>query len=162
MQRAPRLGLVKWAFLALAPVLAAAGCGGMGKVTVTGKVTYRGAPLKGGNVVFNSLEGKVSPSTRIAEDGTYRMENCPTGKVKITVETESLRRGATGIGQKAFVPPKYQPPPGQDNPSNYKPPDNEDTSKRYVQIPMTYSTMLESPLEYQVRSGETTHDITLD
>ena len=44
MQRAQWVGLGKWAFVALVPVLAAAGCSG-GKVTVSGKVTYKGVPL---------------------------------------------------------------------------------------------------------------------
>src|SRR5262249_25999933 len=72
--------LTKWAFLALFPVLAASGCG-TAKVNISGKVSYKGAPLKGGNVTFSSTAGKGDVSSRIAEDGTYTLERCPTGPV---------------------------------------------------------------------------------
>src|SRR4051812_22653135 len=128
MRREQWVGPGKWAVLALVPILAAAGCGGS-RVTVSGKVSYKGTPLKGGNVVFNSLEGKESRSAPIAEDGTYRIEKCPVGKVKITVETESLKRVGTSGGAR-----KNQPPPGANVPADYTPPDFDDKSKRYVPI----------------------------
>src|SRR5262249_12046242 len=109
----------------------------------TGVVKYKGTPLKGGMVTFNSTAGKMSPVATISEDGTYKIENCPTGPVKITVDTESLKPkfndgGPMGKGG-VNAPPKCSAPPGQ-NPGGYTPPtDREDMSKRDVQIPLDYA-----------------------
>jgi hypothetical protein len=157
--------LGRWAFFALLPVIAAAGCTGQSKVTVSGVVKYKGTPLKGGSVTFNSTAGKFSPVASINEDGTYKIENCPTGPVKITVDTESLKpkfnSGPAMPGQ-IKAPPAYGPPPGQ-NEGGYTPPSAApDMSKRYVQIPLVYSDPKESKLDYTVTTGETTHNIDLD
>src|SRR5256885_16873266 len=83
-------------FLALASVLAASGCGGTG--TITGKVSYKGTPLKGGTVYFISAGGFVGQSP-IEEDGTYTIPKMPPGEVTITVETDSVK--PTGAATRA-------------------------------------------------------------
>src|SRR5262249_20108960 len=78
--------------LALGVVLGVAGCavGGSGTGTVTGKVMYKGAPLKGGNVYF-FVDDKNPGIGEIQEDGTYRAEKVPIGVAKVGVDTESLK-----------------------------------------------------------------------
>ena len=157
MRRAQWRALGKCVLLALVPVMAAAGCGSS-KVKITGTVSYKGALLKGGVVTFSSVAGKYSPTARIAEDGTYTIENCPTGPVKILVDTESIKPPAPG----AIKAPRNAPPPGKGGSANYTPTDPEDMSKRYVAIPLEYSDPRNSKLDYEVKSGETKHNITLD
>jgi hypothetical protein len=157
--------ITKWAFLALVPVLAAAGCGGS-KVNISGKVSYKGEPLKGGNVTFSSTAGKGDVSSRIAEDGTYTVEKCPTGPVIILVETESLKpdfsSGPIAAKGGMVAPPTYSAPSGQGNVGNYTPPQREDLSKRYVAIPLEYGDPAQAKIKYEVKSGETTKNIDLN
>jgi hypothetical protein len=128
------------------------GCGSS-TATVSGKVSYKGNPLKGGNITFASAEGKPSVSTSIDENGTYTCK-APTGKVKVSVETASLKPAMAG--GKA---PKYSPPAGQTSP--YQSGDTSDLSKRYTEIPETYSDPEKSGLSYEIKGGSQTIDIEL-
>jgi hypothetical protein len=72
------------AVLALPFLLAAVGCGSEG--TVKGTVTMDGQPLKGGGrVVFTPVQGGGQVQETIAEDGTYKAEHVPLGKVMVSV-----------------------------------------------------------------------------
>jgi hypothetical protein len=136
---------------------AAAGCGSSG--TVSGKVTYKGQPLGGGNVVFYA-EGKASQTSPISPDGSYSISKIPAGPVKISVETESVRphKPPPG-GMSKMVPPKDAIPPGVDPGGVYGP--KEATAKKYVKIPPQYADAQQSGLTYTVKSGSQTHDIDL-
>jgi len=116
--------------------------------TVSGKVTYKGKPLPGGNVTFAGKDGK-SLAAAIHEDGTYSLEKVPPGEYKVAVETESLRKAAPGGG----VPPKggdkIAPPPAADAP-------------KYVAIPVKYANPETSGLTYTVKTGKQTFDIDLE
>jgi hypothetical protein len=57
---------------------------------VSGKVTYKGAPLKGGTVGFVDSNGRVMGAA-LEGDGTYSIKNLPTGEYKVTVETTSIK-----------------------------------------------------------------------
>lgn len=153
MRLSPRPGIRRWAVvLAFAASVAVAGCGATtGKVT--GKVTYKGSPLKGGNVTFLTPDGKKPVSSVIGEDGAYTVEGVPVGEVKITVETKSLKQQANH--------PSYQPPPGMTPPGGYKPPDPAEALKHYVEIPEGYSNPDTSGLTYTVKPGSQPHDIEL-
>jgi len=134
--------------------LAVAGCGqSTGKVS--GKVSYKGAILKGGTVSFFAAD-KRNATTTIKEDGTYTVENVPVGPVKITVDTDALKPKA-GVGG-----PSYKPPPGMTPPGGYAPPDPAEMAKRYVQIPPQYADQDKTTLTYTVKSGSQEHEIKLD
>src|SRR5262249_15330533 len=127
----------------IAVALAAGGCGGGAAATVSGKVLYKGAPVKGGNVTFVSTEGEMSKSASNNEDSTYKVADIPTGTYKVCVETESLRPQVVrsmskGLGTDG-KPPSYSAPPGGSEATGYKPPVPEDMSKRFVQIPSQYA-----------------------
>src|SRR5262245_41569130 len=114
MRRAPCHRL---AFLALVPLMAAIGCGAP-KVSISGKVSYKGAPRKGGSVTFSSTAGKGDVTARIGEDGSYALDKCPVGPVKILVETESLKPKFNMGGPSAkgiSAPTTYAAPSGQGN-----------------------------------------------
>jgi hypothetical protein len=132
-------------------MLVAGGCGSQ-SATVSGKVSYNGKMLKGGNVTFVSTEGKPSASASIEENGTYTCK-APTGKVRISVETSSLKPTMMG-GAK-----KYSAPAGQTSP--YDTSGSTDASKRYVEIPDNYADPDKSGLTLEVKGGSQTHDIEL-
>ena len=165
MPSATRKSLTRWVFLAMFPVLAATGCGAA-KVNVSGKVNYKGAPLKGGTVTFASTTGKGDVTAQIGEDGSYTMEKVPVGQVKILVATESLKPKFNMGGPMSKgglnAPPTYAAPQGQGNAANYNPQQREDQSKRYVAIPLEYGDPQKTKLTYDVKSGESTHNIDLD
>src|SRR5262245_12688033 len=98
-----RLG--RWGlFLILVVSVGLSGCGGA-TGNISGKVSYKGAVLKGGSLTFVSSDKKPSVSTQINEDGTYTATRVPAGVVKVCVSTEALNPT-----KKAKVP-KYNAPP---------------------------------------------------
>jgi hypothetical protein len=140
--------------LALAVSVAVFGCGGGkgGTGTVTGKVTYKGAPLKGGRVTFAA--GGKSGQGEIKEDGSYTAQNVPTGQAKVAVETSYLK-------QISRVP-QYKPPKDQKFPEGYKPGGDPDAAKHFMAIPSKYESTESSGLTLDVKRGEQTFDIKLD
>jgi hypothetical protein len=98
--------------LALVLSLGLAGCGSS-KGTVSGKVYYKDAPLKGGTVTVVGAD-KQSYLAEIQEDGNYSVEKIPVGEVSITVETTSLRPPN---------PNMMRNKPPADAEGGYKPPD---------------------------------------
>jgi hypothetical protein len=131
-----------------------AGCSG-GKGTVTGKVTYKGTILKGGNIVFMSTAGKQSISCRINEDGTYKAEGVPAGPVKILVETDSIKP------QPEQGPRTYSPPPGQKGGGEGYMMGMADNSKNYVEIPAMYNDPDKTDQTYTVTTGKQEKNIEL-
>lgn len=151
MRLSPRIALGRLVVPILVLSLASAGCGSSAG-TVSGKVYYKGAALKGGNVTFVTAS-KQSQLAEIQEDGSYKVEKIPVGAVTICVETASLKPTNQRI-------PNYQPPPGMEG--NYKPPDNAARAKRYTAIPERYEDLEQSGLKYTVTSGGQEHDIKLE
>lgn len=104
-----------------AACLAVIGCGA-GKGDVTGKVTFKGEPLKGGYVSFVSEGGGPSFTGTINDDGTYLVPNVQAGKYKVCVDTESLK-SSSGQGGPGMPPGAKGPggPPGAKGPGGYAP-----------------------------------------
>jgi hypothetical protein len=135
--------------------LAASGCGKKNS-TVTGKVTYKGVPLKGGIVSFLPPRGEgAAIAADIGQDGTYTAENVPTGEMRVTVDTAYLKPPADFRGG----PPNYKPPEGAGG--GYKPPDLSNTGERYTKIPDKYSDPDASGLTLTVKGGAQTFPIDL-
>ena len=138
--------------LALATSLVAVGCGSS-TGTISGKVYYKDAPLKGGRVTFVSKDKKVSRFDDIKEDGSYKIEKMPAGEARIAVDTSNLKP-SPGMNR----PP---PPKGANVPPGYNPPTSEDKAKRYVEIPAQYADADKSGLTYTVKGGSQPYDIKL-
>jgi hypothetical protein len=141
------------ACLALFALLMAAGCGGASTGTVTGKVTYKKKPLKGGKVVFESTEGKGAVTADIGTDGSYTIDKAPPGKVKISVQTSYLNpKKRSGMA--------YTAPGGGNNPN--KPSAAADTAKQYVPIPAKYESGETSEQTSTVIGGAQEKNIDLE
>jgi len=140
--------------LALFVVFGLVGCGGGGgKGTVSGKVTYKGTPLKGGRVAFLT-SNKQNAVAEIGEDGSYTAINVAPGPAKISVSTSYLKENPLGRV-------RNQPPKGQQAPEGYQMSSGGTDVKRYVKIPDQYESADTSGLTYDVKSGNQTHDIDL-
>jgi hypothetical protein len=140
-----------WVGILFLPCGLLAGCGGS-KGTVSGKVSYKDQPLKGGNVSIISKSGGVM-SSPIEEDGSYKISKVPPGPATITVETKSLRP----VSQKA-LPGPYAKAPKDALPPNLT---SQGDAKRYVPIPEQYADPEKSGLSLDVKSGSQTHNIDL-
>ena len=96
------------------------GCGNTAKVT--GKVTYQGRPVVYGSVTFLSAD-KTARSGAIEADGSYAVEDVPSGTVQIGVTSHDPSRGHTIVrdGRRVHpdkiegwfpLPPKFESPQG--------------------------------------------------
>jgi hypothetical protein len=128
-----------------------AGCGGSSQSTVTGKVSYKGQPLKGGTVTIIPQSGGIA-STTIGEDGSYKIDKVPTGPAKVTVDTKSLRPASKNqsFGPYAKAPKDITTPGNQ-----------QGDPSRYVQIPDQYADPDSSDLTLTVKKGAQQFDIDL-
>src|SRR6476646_10457874 len=156
MRVSPGARPTRWLPLAVVAVVLAAGCGGS-TGTVTGSVSYKGTKLKGGLVVFVAPNGTGTTSGEIQEDGTYTLDGCPAGPVKVAVQTSYLKPPAGSAGAI-----KYERPKEAQGNTDYKPPDQSKNKERYMAIPQKYEDPSASGLTYTVTGGKQTHDISLD
>ena len=86
--------------------LTLSGCGNAGDVS--GAVRFNGKPLSAGRVTFTSPNRPgASAHAWIAEDGSYKVADCPSGPVKITVQTVGYRGGRPAG---AAIPARYVDP----------------------------------------------------
>jgi hypothetical protein len=82
-------------------VLSLASCGKSGSM-VSGTVTYKGQPLPGGIIVFQSADGGRHPGS-IGVDGSYTAL-VPPGEMKVGVDTTSLKNPTASGGPPAGAP----------------------------------------------------------
>jgi hypothetical protein len=153
--RTLRLGL-----LALALGLTA-GCGPKSPIPakVSGKVTYNGNPVQGGNITFHSKD-RGSYSATLGEGGVYEISALPDGELVVTVETESInpnkKTPAYGGGRGAAIDQKYMEAMKKSGA-----PINTDQSKNYVKIPAKYAKEESSGLTVTLKAGKQTQDFPL-
>ena len=98
-----------WVCLALAVL---PGCGDNSKGRVTGKVTYKGAPVTGGMIALTPSSGSGSAFTiPIQADGSFNAKDVPLGQMGVAISTDGVPEAGG---------PK--PPPGVQMPSTIQPP----------------------------------------
>jgi len=150
--------------------------------SVSGKVTYQGKSLKGGNVSFHSTEGGQSFSAAIKDDGSFEVPNLLGGSYKVCVETASLKgpsttggapKGSGGSGGKGVTggpkdgkEGKGAPPPDAQIPEGYTPSGPAgakaaENLKKYVPIPDKYANPDTTDLTFTFKGGSETFNIDL-
>jgi hypothetical protein len=126
-----------------------AGCGGgKKKLSLSGKVTYKGEPVTGGSVTLHPTDGKTKPLTApLNADGTYSVTPPALGEMKVAISTESVR-GQTGD--------RYPMMKGKDKGS-------ADASKmfKYKEIPTKYANPETSKLSVTIVDGPNVKDFDL-
>jgi hypothetical protein len=124
----------------------AAGCGS--RTAVTGKVTFRGAPVSGGSVTLVASDGTAYAGT-IQTDGTYSIPDVPTGSVRIGVvgpgRTGAVSRAGPSGRADAGAIGRGKAPDG---------PPQETKAPAGPAIPDTYLDPRTSGLTGTVKSGE--------
>lgn len=71
----------------LVAAVAACGCGpGANLATATGRVTLDGKPVANAFIVFVGEDGRTTRPAVINPDGSYRVEQAPTGRVLVSID----------------------------------------------------------------------------
>lgn len=78
------------------------------RTSISGAVTFNGAPLKAGTIRFDSNDKAIGTSASIGSDGRYGTNRIPLGQSTVTIETESLQYGSPHLYTK--IPAKYADP----------------------------------------------------
>ena len=130
------------------PMLAllALGCGGNATLnTVEGRITYKGADVTGGSILFYPASGGPIPGA-IKADGTYIASDIPLGEATVTIETASVQNTGKAIisGGKA--------PSGND--AGQYPGANMQGAGKVIQIPAKYADRNKSGLKVTVAKGK--------
>lgn len=124
---------------------------------LSGKVTHKGDPVMGGQMMFYTKDAGSYPAT-IGADGTYSVTDLPAGELTVTIETESLNPkgkidpkdygGGKAGGKKMTMGPV---------------PEGFATGNRgqYVKIPPKYADKNKSGLTITLVAGAQTHDFDL-
>jgi hypothetical protein len=163
---------------ALAFSLALSGCG-KNTATVTGTVRYQGEPLPSGTILFYGSDGQ--PVVGGIEDGKYKVDDAPLGKVKIAIQVQDIAaspiggggRGGPGApvgpggpgaaGGAGGAPPggmdMSSGPPGQDEHMKKPMPGS---NRKIVQIPKEYQSPDTSGKEATLKKGKNTVNVDLD
>jgi hypothetical protein len=158
---------MRWTLIAVV-LCGVVGCGSSG--TISGQVKYKGELLRGGSVMFTNTEGRGSRTARIMPDGTFKIEDFPTGPAKITVETQSVQMGSTGMPRAVKELSKKEVKDLNVDKSK----EDEfrakiaqmygglDKSAKVPLVPAKYNDPEKSGVTYTVTSGQQTKDIDLD
>jgi hypothetical protein len=140
-------------------LLSASACskrGGSG-TDVSGKVSYKGAPVTGGSIQFYPKQGGGSYPGTIKGDGTFAFKGIPfSGEVIVTIETESIKNSPAGMMKQEGVDPAAM----QKMMDSMK--GGASASAVYVPIPARYASPKTSPLNETLKQGsETQLDLVL-
>jgi hypothetical protein len=124
--------------------------------TVSGKVTYQGKPLPGGQVTFLTSKGLMF-SGPIDPEGNYKVK-AVAGEARIAVDNlmlKSKQPSAAELRSQMGI----KPPPGAkvEEVKSSTPA----ITGTYVPLPEKYRSAEKSGLSYTVKSGSQSHDIEL-
>ena len=125
---------------------------------VSGRLTYKGQPIKAGKMQLHAEDGTVFEA-QISPDGTYSATDVATGELIVTVDTEHLNPG-----KKA---PKVSSPDAEKRMkySNMRMTQGagnaDDPAEHYTKIPEKYSNPKTSPVTLELSAGRQVKDIDL-
>lgn len=142
--------------------------------SITGKVTYNGAPVAGGTITFHTSDGAMSAA--IGSDGKFVCTDMPVGETPVTIETESANPDKA---PEVYGPNSGNPMAGNPMASKYgkgsaaksagasnsstspAPANSSPSSGSYVKIPARYADKDQSKLTVTLVKGETKKDFPL-
>ena len=154
-----RVGSLLSSSLLMVLLLVAAGCGSSSG-RVAGKISYKNNPLHGGTVTFYGPgQNGWARSSRIADDGSYHIEDMPKGLALISVETQTVKPNPLGKAIATRMTKGKDIPPEVLKSSPFGQIQEED---KYVAIPPKFADPETSGLTYDVKGGKQQHDITLE
>jgi hypothetical protein len=146
-------GLVCGLFVALC------GCGARG--TVTGRVKWKDQELDRGTVIFVTEDNHSFTGT--IKDGTYTVEGCPAGPVKIGIVATGVKANDKAGGRKKEDFMKEYNKQIKEMPPGYK--ERLDPAQNKASIPdsvlQKYRDATKSGLTYVVQPGQQEYDIVL-
>ena len=129
------------------------GCGDSSKAAVSGKVTYKGAPVTGGTLTLYPTSGTPFP-VNINANGTFNASDAPIGQMGVSISTDNV------VSFQGYqMPPGVQPPKDVNSPAQ----PNIDTSNapKKVEIPAKYKDPKTSGLTWDVKGGKQSKDFEL-
>ncbi len=140
------------------------GCGGdatNAPCNISGKVTYKGAPVTGGTMTFWSSEGG-SYSASLDATGKYSTANLPAGTAKVSVDTESTNpdRKMEGYGGGKGKPGQSGGGGAKKMTASPMPDYAKKNVITYVKIPAKYAQK-DSPLTTTLKPGANKADFDL-
>lgn len=135
---------------------------------ISGKLSYKGAPIKAGTMKFHTLEGTAFDA-QISADGTFSAVDLPIGEMVVTVETESVNpandpsKGANSGEYQRYMKMMSSRRPGESsNPgASSTPSATPKPSDNYVKIPDKYGKANTSPLTVTLKKGRQVQDFDL-
>jgi len=153
------------------------GCGGS-VGNISGKVYQKdGTVVPGGRLVFYPSSGGNPVTATIAEDGSYKAEKIPAGRVTITLNNSELDpkyKPTPPVGQGGGTPAKQPPMGGGPPPGAMGPPKDATKDKaipsqpqatrppgKYVPLHPSYADASKTDLTFEVKSGDQSFDIKL-
>lgn len=146
-------------------IVLAAGCGSKDG-TVSGKVTYKGKSMTGGEIHFIPASESGNFATQIEKDGSYSISKLPPGPAKITIMTASptppmammgKRRGG-GAGAKKGMEKQQQMLKGKGGEHEGE----RAAPAEIVAVPEKYADPEKSGLQVDVKGGRQSFDIKID
>lgn len=139
-------------------MLMTTGCGS--KSTITGTVTFHGAPMPAGTILFVPDNG-APPVTAPIKDGKYTAERVPAGTVKISIASNHNDKPATLM--MANMMSKMGPPPNVPIPTKARQALERSLQfKKGFRISPRYADPALSGLTCTIESGSQTKDFQLD
>ncbi len=133
------------------------GCGGNVKnapASISGKVTYNGTPVGGGNIQFftpNNESGLYNAA--IKSDGTFAAGDLPVGEMVVTIETESINPNKAKAEYKKGGKQGGMSPVGSGT--------GQLNTGNYVKIPEKYKKSDTSGLKATLKPGKNTQNFEL-
>lgn len=125
---------------------------------LSGSVSYKGQPLKGGTLTFYGKAGG-SYNAGINEQGNFSLTDLPEGEMTVAIETESANpdKKTPSYGGKKFEGKMkaYQPPGAPPKP------DAASERESYVKIPAKYADAKTSGLTVTLVAGKNTKTFDL-
>lgn len=145
--------------LFFAPVLVLLGCSkpSLAPAKISGSLTYKGQPIRGGTMAFHTAEGAAYPA-QIGDDGTYSATDIPEGELIVTVSTAHLdpARKVAAEGRDHEKRMKMMSKAVQPGPSG-----GAEKNEPFIKIPEKYGNPKTSPITVTTTSGRNVKDIDL-